>query len=226
MRKIRNLIWGIVLVAVGIIWALNICGFTDINIFFKGWWTLFIIVPCTVGLITERDKFGNLIGLGIGVILLLGTRDILPFDLLWKLLIPAVIVLIGLRLIFKDLFRKKGKKTLRFNRKAAGAREFCATFSGQDVNYNGMVFEGAELTAVFGGIDCDLRGAIIEQDVAIEVNAVFGGVDILLPANVNLRISSTSVFGGTSNERGNAELEGVPTVFVNSTCVFGGVDIK
>lgn len=226
MKKIKHIFWGILLVAVGVIWALNVCGVTDINLLFKGWWTLFIILPCAVGLFTERDKLGHLIGLAVGVILLLGTRDILPFDLLWKLLVPVAVILIGLRLIFKDIFRKKEKKWLRFDRKSAGARAFSAIFSGEDVNYNGIVFEGAELTAVFGGIDCDLRGAIIERDVAIEVNAVFGGVDILLPANVNLRISSTSVFGGTSNERGGAELEGVPTVFVNSTCVFGGVDVK
>ena len=226
MKKIRNLLWGLIFIVIGGIWALNVCGVTNIDIFFEGWWTLFIIVPCGIGVITERDKGGNLIGLGIGVLLLLGSRDILDFSLIWKLILPIAFVLVGFRLIFKDLFRKGRKKWIKFDRNAPGSKEYCATFSGQNVNYDGKVFDGAELTAVFGGVKCDLRGAIIDHDVAIEVNAIFGGVDLFLPANVNLQLNSVSVFGGTSDKRGGATVEGGVTVFVNSTCIFGGADIK
>ncbi|MBQ1963533.1 MAG: hypothetical protein II369_05380 [Clostridia bacterium] len=226
MKKTKNIIWGIILIAVGLLWALDACGVIHFNPFFEGWWTFFLILPCGIGLITERDKTGNLIGLCIGVILLLGTRGIVDFSMIWKLLLPAIIVLIGVHLIFKSLFRKKEKNWIRFNRNTKGAREFCATFSGQNVSYDGMPFEGTELTAVFGGIRCDLRGAIIQHDVAIEVNSIFGGVDLFLPENVNIQVDSTSVFGGTSNKRGTAHIDGAVTIFVNSTCIFGGLDIK
>ena len=52
MKNVRNVLWGIVLIAVGVIIALHAFGVADISIFFDGWWTLFIIVPCTVGLFT------------------------------------------------------------------------------------------------------------------------------------------------------------------------------
>ena len=226
MKKWKQILCGAVLIAIGVVWLLDVCGVADIDVFFKGWWTMFIILPCGIGLITERDKMGNLIGLCVGVILLLGTRDILPFDLLWKIFLPVVVIFIGLRMIFKPLFRKPKKKQIKLDRGAPGTKEFCATFSGQNVSYDGMVFEGAELTAVFGGIKCDLRGAIFEHDVAIEVNAIFGGVDLLLPENVNVQVDSTSVFGGTSDKTGNTHADGAVTVFVDSTCVFGGLDIK
>ena len=226
MKKWKQILWGAVLIAIGVVWLLDVCGVADIDVFFKGWWTMFIILPCGIGLLTERDKTGNLIGLCVGVILLLGTRDILSFDLLWKIFLPVVVIFIGLRMIFKPLFRKPEKKQIKLDRGAPGTKEFCATFSGQNVSYDGMVFEGAELTAVFGGIKCDLRGAIFEHDVAIEVNAIFGGVDLLLPENVNVQVDSTSVFGGTSDKTGNAHINGAVTVFVDSTCVFGGLDIK
>ena len=65
MKKISSVIWGIVLIAAGALFALNALNITNIDIFFDGWWTLFIIVPCAVGLFTEREKTGNIIGIKI-----------------------------------------------------------------------------------------------------------------------------------------------------------------
>lgn len=56
MKKTSGILWGIALVAIGVILALNALGITDINIFFDGWWTLFFIIPSLIGLISERDK--------------------------------------------------------------------------------------------------------------------------------------------------------------------------
>ena len=46
MNKISNLLWGCIFIVVGVIFGLNALNITSINIFFDGWWTLFIIVPC------------------------------------------------------------------------------------------------------------------------------------------------------------------------------------
>ena len=42
MKKVGNILWGIVLIVLGIIIGLNATGVTHINIFFRGWWTLII----------------------------------------------------------------------------------------------------------------------------------------------------------------------------------------
>jgi hypothetical protein len=47
-RRIGRIVWGIALVIVGVIFALNVLGITEIKIFFDGWWALFIIVPSFV----------------------------------------------------------------------------------------------------------------------------------------------------------------------------------
>ena len=41
-------LWGIVFVLFGIVLGLNALGITNINIFFAGWWTMFIIVPSLI----------------------------------------------------------------------------------------------------------------------------------------------------------------------------------
>lgn len=68
-----------------------------------------IIVPCVAGLFTEREKTGNIIGIAIGVFLLLCCQGVLSFSVIWKLLIPAIIVALGLKMVFNGLFGNKGK---------------------------------------------------------------------------------------------------------------------
>lgn len=225
MKKTSNIIWGIILVAAGVIFALNALNIATIDVFFDGWWTLFIIVPCAVGLFQEREKTGNLIGIAIGVVLLLCCQDILDFSMLWKLLVPAVIVIVGLKMLLTGIFGNKANEMIvKMKEDGVKPKACCAVFSGSNLNYSGEVFEGAELTAVFGGVKCDLRNAVIEKDCAIGATAIFGGVDILVPDHVNVKVSSNSIFGGVSNK--TASHKDAPTVFISGTCMFGGVDIK
>ena len=59
MKKVSNILWGILLIVVGVIWALNSTGVANINIFFRGWWTLFIIVPSIIGIVENpKDSSG------------------------------------------------------------------------------------------------------------------------------------------------------------------------
>lgn len=225
MKKSSSVIWGIVLIAAGGIFALNALNITDIDVFFDGWWTLFIIVPCAVGLFTEREKTGNLIGVIIGVFLLLCCQGILDFSMLWKLLIPVIIVFIGVKLVVTGLFGNKANEIIaKIKRDGGKTKTGCATFSECRLNYDGEEFEGAELTAVFGGVKCDLRNAVIEKDCAIQATAIFGGVDIFVPDTVNVKVTSNSIFGGVSNK--TAAHKEAPTVYISGTSMFGGIEIK
>jgi len=227
VKQVRNILWGVALVAAGVLLGLNALELTHINIFFDGWWTVFILVPCVIGLFSEKDKMGNIIGIIVGLLLLAGCQDWLSFDLLWKLAVPAVVVLIGLKIIFKDLFAHKVQQGFDAAQSVAGKLpQYAATFSGQKVNFAGQVFTGADMTAVFGGIDCDLRGAIINNDVPIRLTAVFGGIDVIVPAGVQVKVVSNSLFGGVSNKYQNSNVEGAPTVYVHASCIFGGADLK
>ena len=226
MKKVSSIIWGIILVAAGVIFALNAFDVTNIDLFFDGWWTLFIIIPCGVGLFTERSKTGNIIGVVVGVLLLLACQDILTFSVLWKLLLPAIIIVIGLKILITGIFGNKASNIFK-KLKSEGKKPDTsfAAFSGNDMKYDGEVFEGAEMSAIFGGVKCDLRNAIIEKDCAIQAMAIFGGVDILVPDGVNVKITSNSMFGGVTDK--SAKNAGdAPTVYVNAVCLFGGVDIK
>ena len=225
MTKMSNLLWGLVFILLGVIFGLNALDITNINIFFDGWWTLFIIVPCFVGLFKDEDKSSNLIGLIIGLCLLLGCQDIIEFDLIWKLMVPAILVIIGLSFIFKDILNSKLKKEIN-NLKKNETKEYYACFSGQTINFNNEEFKGCSINAVFGGIKCDLKESIIKEDTVINVSSIFGGTTIYVPKNVNIKINSTPIFGGVSDERKNKTTDNEHTIYINATSIFGGVEIK
>lgn len=227
MKKSKTIIWGIILIIAGILLAVNSLGIADINIFFDGWWTLIIIIPCFIGLFTESDKVGNLIGILIGVFLLFCCQNILSFDLFLKLVFPIVIIAVGAKMIFGSFKSSKSTKVMDEVVSSGGnVRNTTATFSGQDVNYSGEIFSGAEYNAIFGGIKCDLRGAVIDKDCVIKATAIFGGIDIFLPPNVNVKVNSNSFFGGISNKAHQNSSANTVTIYIEGTCLFGGVDIK
>ena len=227
MSKLKNYIWGILLILLGALVAIDAMGIREIDFFFDGFWTLFIIIPCAVGLITEDDKKGNLIGLIVGVFLLLVCRDIVDIDMLWKLLVPVILIIIGVSLIFKDAFNKKfNTKVKELNAKISSDANYNAFFSGEDLNFNGSKFEGAELNAVFGGMKLDLRNALIEHDVVVHASAIFGGIDIYVPQNLNIKVQSSSLFGGVSGAKNQTVSETVPTIYIKASCIFGGVTLK
>jgi len=227
MKKFGNVLWGLVLIIIGLIIGGNALGITNINLFFDGWWTLIIIIPCFIGLFKESEKTGNLIGLLIGIALLLACRDIIDFNIVWKLLFPAILVAIGISMIFKDTIGGKVSKEIKkLNEKKTGENEYCATFSGQNVNFDGEKFTGVDLTAVFGGVKCDLKKAIIEEDTVINASSIFGGIDIYVPENVKVKVKSSSIFGGVSDDKKHSANIEAHTVYVNATCLFGGVEIK
>lgn len=229
MNKLNGVIWGFVLIIIGIVFGLNALDITNINLFFEGWWTLFIIIPSFMDLFEKEDKTGSIIGLMIGIILLLSCRKIINFAVIWKLLFPTILCLIGISLIFKDSINSKVKKEiqkLQKKNKKSDLKEYTATFGSQDIDLTNETFEGCNLSSVFGGITCDLRESTIKNNSVINISSIFSGVTVYVPKDVNVKITSTPVFGGVSNEKRKKTKDSDITLYINATCVFGGVEIK
>lgn len=230
MSKATRWLWGLVLVALGVILGINALGIMEINIFFPGWWTLFIIVPCAISLFgNDSDKWADVVGIIFGVALLLGCQGLLSFKMVWSLIVPVILIVVGLSMLLKDVLKGKVTKEIKkLHKEGSGkGKEYWSTFSGQNLNFSGQVFEGCRLEAVFGGIKCDLREAKIKEDVLIRASAVFGGVTILAPKDVNVQVISSAMFGGTTNRFAKEKVdESRKTIFVESTALFGGVEIK
>lgn len=249
--KIGNILWGIAFIGAGIGIGGNAFGLWNFSLFFQGWWTLFIIVPCFISIIQHGFNTGNSIGLAIGVLLLLSAQNILDRHIIAKLFLPAILIIIGLAIVFGRRYHygstKPNENTNNNGAYASGqsasgeyvppkadskpnwnnscSSDLLAVFCGNSGSFSGRECKGASCTAVFGGIDLDLRGAIITRNITVEATAIFGGVDIYVDDKVQVQYRSVPIFGGADCSV-PARDASLPTIFVNCVSVFGGVDIK
>lgn len=224
-KNIFNKVLGAMLIIFAVLYSLSLFDIIDTSLIFRGWWTFFIIVPCLISLIFDGFNYINTIGLGIGCIFFLSAQGIISDDIDGKLIFPFIIVVIGVGLIFN-----KGKNKTDFNKQGKFSEgdeaTFYAMFSGNSPQYGGMPFKGCNCYAIFGGMELRLRDANITENCVINTYSVFGGTDILLPNNVKAVVNSTNILGGANNKFISSTNENAPTVLINNTCIFGGLDIK
>ncbi|MEI7885193.1 MAG: LiaF domain-containing protein [Clostridia bacterium] len=223
-KKSTGLLLGIALILLGIGFAGNNFNLWVFDPLFSGWWTLFIIVPCLLRIVEQGFDLGSVIGLLIGIALLLMAQDVINYALVSKLIFPGLLVLIGIRLLFSKTYQNIRAKLETVG--TTGQKNYNATFSGMQVNFNGEEFQGAIINAIFGGVTLDLRGAKISSDVVIDCTAVFGGIDIYAPQNISVQHVGTSIFGGVSNHANNSQGQNSFTIYIKNTCLFGGVEIR
>jgi hypothetical protein ELI_2635 len=224
MKKYKNIVYGIMLILLGIIIALISLDIIHTNLLFKGWWTLVIIIPSIIGLLFDDDKLGNLISLIIGILLLLGVRNIIDYKILLKLFVPILLVTVGLSLILKNIL--ESKKTLQIkelNKVKDNTKDIFATLSNENKKIIGE-FKGISIDAVFSNVELDLREAEIKKDQVINVSTIFSGVTILTNNNIKVIVKSDSLFGGVSNHI--EEKDEAKAIYINASCLFGGVEIK
>ncbi|MCI6640933.1 MAG: cell wall-active antibiotics response protein [Pygmaiobacter massiliensis] len=226
MRKqTGRIVWGVLFIVAGLGFAGNAFGMWHFTLFFNGWWTLFLILPAVVSIIERGPNSGNLILLLIGAVFLLSSQGILHTVWVGKLLWPVVLVLIGISILLGGFNGARRVKRSGSDGEQADIPSYRAFFSGSDLSWPNQPFYGATLTAAFGGITLDLRSAQIRQDVVIDATAVFGGIDLYLPQGVRAVVTGTPIFGGVENKVAPAP-ESAPTVYVNTTCIFGGTDLS
>ena len=151
----------------------------------------------------------------------------------WQMIVTIMLLIIGLSIIGGALGINKNKWKKHIHRHShKGHSGVCsgsdgtAVFGEQSFDYTGQEFRGIDLNGIFGSVTLDLREAIILEDCTIEANSVFGSVEILTGSNANYSVEGTGVFGSVENDTRRQTVEGLPTVTVNASSVFGSVEVR
>lgn len=220
MKKNSNIVWGIIILLIGIIFLGNNFDFWNINIFFDGWWTLFIIIPSFYALF-KKEWLSSILGIFIGLLLLLACQDLIQWHVVGKAFLPIILIVVGISLICKPKSNLTKNNTKNTNTKNS-SDSYIGVFSSNE-NKVSTNFDGTSIVAIFGGVELDLRDAKIDKDVVIDVVSIFGGADIFLPDNVSVKISGIPLFGGVENKHKDKKGS---TVYINYTAIFGGIDLK
>lgn len=138
----------------------------------------------------------------------------------WAVIGPLLLVLAGGSVVWRA-----------FNRPApegvgdAYLRSF-ALFSGTELRPT-VPFQGADLTAIMGGVKIDLSNAPMAGDSAtIDVFALMGGTEIFVPRDWDVTVRVVSLMGGVADKRRPATAPATKHLIVQGMAVMGGVEIK
>ena len=233
MKKLAKLFLGFSIAAIGVLWILNVTGVIGFDIFFRGWWTLLIILPCTAHLIAHPN-WGSFSGMALGAILLLQAQGYIDWSVFWKLCLAIIFIAFGIMLIFSKSGRpeswnchdSRGGCSI-ISRDGRNILKISSAFGEQNHRVEAEEFDGAGIEASFGSVRLDLRNAIFNEDVEVRVKASFAGVGIYVPKDVNVDVRSNSAFGGVNNKTADRlrQQTGSHTIHLIAECSFAGVEV-
>jgi hypothetical protein len=110
----------------------------------------------------------------------------------------------------------------------AGNRVAIAIMSGVDRKGSWQVPADSTAFALMGGIQLDLRGAILSSRVTtINAVAIMAGIEIIVPPGIRVESSGFGFMGGWDNRARNDRLgPDAPVLRVRGVAFMGGVDIR
>jgi len=109
----------------------------------------------------------------------------------------------------------------------AGMPNLVAIFSGAERKGRWLVEPQTNVVAVFGGVELDLRQAVLSQrEITINIVAIFGGVSVTVPPGVRVSNSLVAILGGCSLPPEDATDPEAPLVRLTGFAMFGGIDVK
>lgn len=221
-EKCSNVVWGISLVVLSVMLLGNLFAFWFVDIFFDGWWTLFILIPAMVMFLINKYKVSNLILMIGSLVLLICCRGFFSWQYMIELLLSLIVLGIGVKLIICSFRGKKKEETKKSNQELVSYNGIFGSFDEKCLQDN---FKGARINSIFGRINLDLKDIKITKDVKIKVFCLFGKVNIKVPNDINVEVSGNNVFANVQNKvqkRNNKS----SIVYVDSTCIFGEIKIK
>lgn len=221
-RATPQLVTGLMVIAVGVLFTLDNLGMADADRYLR-FWPAGLIVLGLLKLWQSRNgpgAFGGLLFTALGTWLLLEQTALvtLSFRDMW----PALLVVLGGFLVWQGLtgprLRPAGSTT---------AIVSAAAILGSVVRGNNSpAFRGGELTAILGGCELDLRHAAIDGEAAIEIFALWGGIEIRVPEDWTVVSHVTPVLGGVEDKTRPPRAAARHVLLLRGFVVMAGVEIK
>ncbi|WP_254533501.1 LiaF transmembrane domain-containing protein [Natrinema gelatinilyticum] len=219
-RPTSQTIFGGLVILLGVLLLLETTGVLDTSNLLTYLPSLFVLVALYALIASD---FRNIVGPAIIILLAGGSQlvalGVLEFaDLapLW----PVFVIVFGLSVVL-------ARYRARVHTVADDYVSALAFFGGNEKRSTSQSFAGADLTALFGGTELDLRDAeIVNRPAHVSATAAFGGVDVVVPRDWNVRIDVIPVFGAAEDDRPRREEEHDEVdLVVTGFVAFGGVSV-
>ncbi len=233
-----QLIFGGCVILIGLLFLLDNLNLFEASRILDYWFPGLLMIAGAIKLLQSRDGGGTTVGalfFLVGLLILLDDLNFFVIDL-WDFW-PVLLVAGGLLIIWRGFARERvvaraGSSTDSVPGGAARARSSdsvsgVAIFGGFKRAFTSQDFQGANLTAFFGGCELDLRDASISAPEAIvDVFAFCGGIDLKVPEDWVVELKVLPVLGGAEDKTRAPQGMTGKRLIVRGTTFMGGVGVK
>lgn len=222
-----KLVLGVALILAGVAFTLDNLGLMSAHLLFR-LWPVVIILWGFSKLRQDGLRYGGggLFLVAIGTFFLL---VMLGHGNLAEALTPMGLVAFGIWMVMRALQKKRipTQGPLNPEHYVQGTAIFC----GAKRRVVSQAFEGGEFTAIFGGFEADLRGAVpAGNQVRMDVFALFGGGQLKIPETWVVVNHATALFGGIDDKTQDDYSKGAdpaaPRLVLTGVVLFGGLEIR
>jgi hypothetical protein len=226
--RMRGIIPAIVVIGIGVLLLLRNMDIVFVQDLWR-YWPGILIAAGLVRLVDARNQHAQVTGgilVGVGAILLANTLGFLHLS--WGEAWPLVLIGAGIVMLYTRLAPQRPIQT-RATGDIEGSLNEYAVFGGVSRKLATDDFRGGSVSAMFGGVEVDLRRAGMRGDSAtVDVSAIFGGVEFKIPPNWLVISQMTAIFGGIDNKcaQPEADMPGVKRLYISGSATFGGIEFK
>lgn len=217
-----NIVFGLILVAIGVIFLLHNL---DVH-YFDQFWNFWPVALLALGLAkafsgrADERTFG-------WVMTFLGAVFLAQFTFGLNVRIgefwPGILVIVGISIVMRAI---QGPKPPREPIETASMLRERAVVGGISRKNASQSFQGGELTAFMGGCEIDLRDArMAGPEAVIDCFTMWGGIEILLPPDWVVE-PQVSVFAAAFEDKTRPPVQPSGRLIVRGTAVMGGIEVK
>jgi hypothetical protein len=226
---IPGIVPALIVIGIGVLFLLN-----NLNIFFLHdiwrYWPGILIAVGLAKMVDSPVSSGRVTGgilMGIGGLFLADNLGYL--NLTWGSAWPLILIGAGVLMLWSRLAPPRAGIPNIPSGAHEGTLNECAIFGGVERKVTTDDFRGGQCSAMFGGVEVDLRRAGMRGDsAAVDVTSMFGGVEFKVPPNWIVIGQVVAIFGGFGNKsvQPNADMPGVKRLYIKGSAIFGGVEVK
>jgi len=224
--KRRNLtsqvVFGAIVIVVGLALLVETTDVYDAEILLQYVPSLFVLLGVYALVVSGfRNLFGPIAVIVVAAAWQLVTLEYVQAEAITELW-PLLVVAFGLSLIINHYRSRSQSREI-----SDASISAIGVFGGSGQRSTAAAFESADLTAIFGGVELDLRDAgIKDRPATVNATAMFGGCEIAVPPEWNVRMDVLPIFGGAEDERKRRERDHDEIdLVVTGFAAFGGVSV-
>ena len=223
-RMSGRLIFGLIAIALGVLWTLDNLGFVDSSSIIRWWPTAVIAIGVAklTGLGTRPHLVWGVTFTVAGALLLTGSLgwSRVGFETLW----PILLIVMGIQLLTRGLRARSPFDPGADPTSTMNSFAFWSQIGRKPVSQE---FRGGDASAVMGSVRIDLRGAKpVPEGAVVDLFVWWGGVDIRVPENWKIVNETNVVMGGIEDKTKSPPTDARDLLILRGLVVMGGIELK